>query len=107
MLQTSAEGIIVTYTEQDDLEVLFDTNGGVWTETSSSFHPVSENTYAIYDDQIVNNAYKPSDPTRSGKVFLGWTTNPDIAGQTDFSSTSAVMLRLPGLHCLVSETGWH
>lgn len=90
VLRTDPNGIIVTYSEIPDQKVIFDVNGGAWTETSADYQHASGDLYSIDADRIVNNQYHPADPTHTGKVFVGWTTNADIAAQTDFSSTSAV-----------------
>lgn len=89
-LMTDPTGIIVTYTEETVPQVVYDVNGGVWTETSTDYYHASGDLYTLDEDKIVNNSYRPSDPTRSGKIFIGWTTNTDIASNTDFSSDSAV-----------------
>lgn len=89
-LQQDKEGIIVTYSEIPDRKVIFDVNDGTWTEMSENYVDQGDGLYAIDENKIVDNNYKPADPTRNGKVFLGWTTNADIAAHTDFSSTEAV-----------------
>ncbi len=90
VLQNNPTGIIVTYTEEPDPAVVFDVNGGEWTEQDSVFH-TEDHLHYIFERDIQNrNNYKPSNPNRQNKVFLGWTIYPEIAEQTDFSSTSAV-----------------
>ena len=89
-LMTDPTGIIVTYTEEPAKHVIYDVNGGVWTETSTDYYHASGDLYTLDEDKIVNNSYRPSDPTLSSKIFIGWTTNADIAAHTDFSSDSAV-----------------
>ena len=89
-LQNGEEGVIVTYTEEPARQVVYDVNEGTWTETSSLYEHLTGDLYALPEENITDNNYKPSDPTRSGKVFLGWTTNADIAAHTDFSSETAV-----------------
>ena len=89
-LMTDSTGIIVTYIEEPAKQVIYDVNGGVWTETSTDYYHASGDLYTLDEDKIVNNSYHPSDPTRSNKIFIGWTTNADIAAHTDFSSDTAV-----------------
>ena len=89
-LQFDSEGVIVTYTEEPDNQVIFDVNTGHWTETSADYAHLEEDLYTIYEAQIEDNAYRPADPAHPGKVFIGWTTNADIAAHTDFSSGEAV-----------------
>jgi hypothetical protein len=89
-LVTDADGIIVTYTEEVARQQMFDVNGGVWTESSPDYEYLVDDLYGIFQDRIINNQYHPSDPTRAGKMFIGWTTNADIAAQTNFSSRSPV-----------------
>ncbi len=88
-LVTDATGIIVTYTEVIDAEVLYDVNGGTWTDTAPYAH-LGGDRYVLDANLIVNNAYRPTDPERTGYLFLGWTTNADVAAHTDFGSASAV-----------------
>jgi len=93
-LKADKDGIFVTYTEEQDNQVLFDVNDGNWTDPDTGedqkYYHVDGDLYAIDDYKIVENNYKPTDPTKEGKVFVGWTTNEDIAGHTDFSSETAV-----------------
>lgn len=89
-LVTDADGIIVTYTEELDDRVIFDVNGGTWKEADPKFHEISGDLYGIEVTDIEENAYRPSDPEQTGKIFIGWTTNADIAEHTDFSLTGAV-----------------
>ena len=88
-LQTDPNGIIVTYSEDEVPSVVFDVNDGDWNETNPAFEQSSSDPdiFTIKEDDINDiNRYKPADPTRAGKEFIGWTTNADIAAQTDFSS---------------------
>ena len=89
-VQFDGTGIVVTYTEVPDRQVLFDVNGGTWTETSGTYLHVDGNLYTIYERQMTDNQYQPADPVRTGRIFLGWTTNADIAAHTDFSSEEEV-----------------
>ena len=91
-LQLDADGLIVTYTEVPDAQVDFDVNGGNWTETSTDYVHSDLDTDLYYIDaaNIVNNQYKPADPTSSDYFFIGWTTNPYVAAHKDFTSTEAV-----------------
>ena len=91
VLQQDQEGIIVTYTEEDDRQIDYDVNGGVWTETSDIYEEVEKDHLYLLDiKNIVNNKYEPADPICANRAFLGWTTNPDVAAQHDFSGTGAV-----------------
>ena len=96
ILMTDETGVIVTYTETPERLVIFNVNGGLWNETSEDYTELEEGSrYGIKEDVITNNQYKPADPSwpedPSGKkIFLGWTTNADIAAVTDFSSTESM-----------------
>ena len=82
-------GIIVTYTEEPDLQVDYDVNGGVWTPTTNFVHN-GGSIYSIDSLHITNNNYRPNDPTRANLAFIGWTEYKDLATTTtDFSSTTA------------------
>ena len=95
-LQTDATGVVVTYREEPVREILYDVNGGVWTGTApySPYEERETGRLFALDEYNVGTpgsyTYEPADPTYSGKVFLGWTTNEDIAAHTDFSSTTSV-----------------
>ena len=89
-LQFDEEGIVVTYTEEPDNQVLFDVNTGHWQETSTDYIQLEDDLYTIYEAKITDNAYRPADPAHPGLVFIGWTTNADIAAQRDFSTEEAV-----------------
>ena len=93
-LVTDAEGVIVTYTEEIDAQVLYDVNGGTWNPLSADppYQHSTGDIYFIEATDIIHGTgeYEPEDPTRSGKVFIGWTDNADIKAHTDFSSTSPV-----------------
>ncbi len=90
-LDTDPDGIIVTYTEIIDAQVLYDVNAGTWTDPSAYYRHTEGDVYVIEAEDITpNGGYEPTDPTRAGKLFIGWTTNADIAAHTDFSSTAAV-----------------
>lgn len=89
-LQFDREGIVVTYTEKPDNQMIFNVNGGEWTETSEDYIHLHDDVYTIYEARIEDNAYRPADPTHSDRIFIGWTTNADIAAHTDFSSEEAV-----------------
>ena len=89
-LVTNPTGIIVTYTEEPVLQVIYNVNGGIWTESSENYVHASGDLYTIDSEKIVNNSYHPSDPDHNSKIFIGWTTNSDIASHSDFSSDTAV-----------------
>ena len=88
-LVTDATGILVTYTEVEEPQILYDVNGGEWTEDDPYMY-LSGDIYALNAADIQGGVYKPTDPTHSEMVFIGWTDNPDIARAHDFSSTEAV-----------------
>jgi len=95
ILQTSSTGIVITYTEEEEDSVIFDVNGGTWQESDTSYSQslVDTDIYTILQPDVeALGTYKPADPTPSDshKLFLGWTTNAEIAAHTDFSSTTAV-----------------
>ncbi len=93
ILQTDSTGIVVTYSEEEDPSVIFDVNGGVWEETEPLFvqSPADTDVYTIKETDVNTiNRYEPADPTHTGKAFIGWTLNADIASQTDFSSDGPV-----------------
>ena len=93
ILQTDPTGIIITYSEEEVPSIVYDVNDGHWEETDPSFEQssVDFDIYTIIDSAVNTiHRYKPADPTRTGKIFIGWTTNSDIAAQTDFGSASAV-----------------
>ena len=86
--------IIFTNTPSTVKAVLFDVNGGSWTETPR-FISVSEDLAEITEDNITeaNRSYEPLDPTQSGKIFIGWTEYENIArATTDFSQTDPVTI---------------
>ncbi len=90
-LQTDEEGIIVTYEDVLDVQLLYDVNGGTWTEPSTDYVHLSNDVYGLDANiAVANNDYEPQNPTKTGKIFLGWTDNTDIAAHTDFSSTDPV-----------------
>ena len=66
--------IPVTVSEYTGLThtVTFDSNGGT----------------AVESQQVVNSGYasEPSKPTKDGKVFIGWYTDPELTTKFNFSS---------------------
>ena len=95
-LVTDKDGIIVTYTETVEPQVLYDVNGGTWNPLSEDppyQHSVGDLYFIEAQDIITynNGNYEPAEPSRTGKVFIGWTEYDYIAAHTDFSSTTAVM----------------
>lgn len=84
-------GVLVYFDGVDT--VFFDVNGGTWTDTRTgeSYDEVIGNDDYIYvsEDGLVYQpvdftatsvvATEPSKPVRSGKTFIGWTTDADIA----------------------------
>ena len=93
ILQTDPTGIIITYSEEEVPSLVFDVNNGHWEETDPSFEQstTDPDIYTIIDSDVNTiNRYEPADPTRTGKIFIGWTNNLDIASHTDFGSDSAV-----------------
>ncbi|MBR6384145.1 MAG: InlB B-repeat-containing protein [Lachnospiraceae bacterium] len=93
-LITDPDGIVVTYTEDVDAQVLYDVNGGTWNPLPAvaPFKYYSGDIYYAEATGIRDNngLYEPDDPSRSGKIFIGWTEYSDIASHTDFSSTAEV-----------------
>jgi len=91
-LVSGADGIIVTYTEELDAQVRYDVNHGTWTDTQNDdpYSYLSDDVYKIEAQDIINNNYEPSDPTREGYIFIGWTLNQTVASHTDFSSIREV-----------------
>ncbi|MBO4862942.1 MAG: InlB B-repeat-containing protein [Eubacterium sp.] len=91
-LHTDSEGVHVYF---DGIDTIFyDVNGGNWTDTrtGNSYQQVADDASLIYVDEdglpyepvdlSGNNtatATKPSDPTRTGYTFVGWTSDPDVA----------------------------
>lgn len=93
-LRLSPYSLIITYTEELDTSVKFDVNGGRWQESSTDYVLTDAGLYSIDDEKIIenNNEYEPAHPSApdANKVFIGWTTNPDIAAHTDFTGTNSV-----------------
>lgn len=98
-LHYDAVGIIVTYTEEVTPNVYYDVNDGTWNETNTGDDADSQyvqdaddtDVYSLSADAIdLLGNYKPTDPSRNGYVFLGWTIYPAIAEHTDFSGTAQV-----------------
>ena len=91
-LQIDAEGVHVYFDGVDT--IFYDVNGGTWTDTprtGSSYAAVSESSSLVYVDEdgltyepvdLTNGntekATKPTDPTRSGYTFIGWTTSKEV-----------------------------
>ena len=92
LLKLDRNGIVVTYTEIPDAQVDFNINGGTWQEQSTDFVLDSDGLYSIEAEKIEENQgkYEPAKPTREGMMFIGWTTDKNIADQTVFSATKAV-----------------
>lgn len=87
------DGIVVTYTEEPDAQVIYDVNGGTWTDNDPDHHyqHLSGHIYNLDISHISNNKYEPTEPTPpDGLMFLGWTTCPEIAAITDFSSADSL-----------------
>ena len=82
------DGIVVTYTEEPDAQILYDVNGGTWTDACPPYQHLSGDIYDLDTENLHNNQYEPTDPTRAEKKFIGWTIYPEIAGITNFSSTN-------------------
>ena len=94
-INSVAQNGTITFTNTQSVRniVLFDTNGGTWTETSGNYVALTAGLYEIEEDSISENNYYPADPTQSRKVFIGWTEYADIATiATDFSQTDPVTL---------------
>ncbi len=91
VMRTDAQGIVVTYTEEDDPHVVFDVNGGVWRDTEPFMHMYGD-VYILESAAIQDHggSYEPADPERGELIFIGWTTNADVAAHTDFSTETAV-----------------
>ena len=88
-LVTDKNGITVTYTEETDALLLYNVNGGNWTDDTPYQH-LSGDIYALDAQDIPDNGYEPTVPTHPERIFIGWTDNQDIAAAHDFSSTEAV-----------------
>ena len=94
-LVTDKDGIIVTYTETVEPQVLYDVNGGTWNPLSEDppYQHSAGDLYFIEAQDIItynNGNYEPAEPSRTGKVFIGWTEYDYIAAHTDFSSMTVV-----------------
>lgn len=91
-LKPDKDGIFVEYTEKPDAEIIYDVNGGNWTASIPPYEHVNGDIYALEESNIPDTGvYEPSEPTHGdGKIFVGWTTNADIAEHMDFSSEEAV-----------------
>ena len=101
VLQIDQQGIFVTYTEEDDYQIDFDVNGGQWTD-GAPYVQTGEDLYCLDARDIGDNGYEPSDPNHDEYVFIGWTTNADVAAHKDFTGTRAVTW---GDTVLVPENG--
>ena len=84
-LVTDPDGVVVTYTEEPDAQVLYDVNGGTW-EDDEPYQHVSGDIYALDIKDIGENGYEPADPIHNEMIFIGWTEYPEIAAIHDFSS---------------------
>lgn len=92
----NGEGIFVTYTEEPVEEVVYNVNGGTWTQPlapdTGYVHQMGD-VYALPKEAIEadpSHSYEPTKPTREGKIFVGWTDNADIAAETDFHYDTAM-----------------
>ena len=85
-LVVDPDGIVITYTEDTDAHIVYDVNGGTWTDTDP-YQYLSGDNYTLDIHDISHNIYKPTKPTYTGKVFIGWTIYPEIAAMHDFSTT--------------------
>lgn len=77
------KGVIVTYTEIPDEKVVFDVNGGNWSDQTLPFDEQSTGRYAIKHEDITANAYEPNEPTKSGKIFVGWLAESELQKLVD------------------------
>ena len=78
VLVKDPDGLVVRFTEEKGKKVTFDTNGGVWNGGPETYTEEGGNhvTYKYLGDQVL----RPTDPTREGYAFIGWTTDPSYAG---------------------------
>ncbi|MBR7001035.1 MAG: InlB B-repeat-containing protein [Lachnospiraceae bacterium] len=101
------KGVIVTYTEIPDEKVLFDVNGGTWTETDPAYVSLGENRYGINHEDVVNNGnfYEPAVPTKMKNnstnqlIFVCWVTEDVLEklvayNSGTFSNQAAVLKRI-------------
>ena len=84
--------ITFTNTPKSVRSVKFDVNGGTWTSTQHFDEMEQEDLYEIIETNIIDNEYKPNDPTCSGKVFIGWTKYAELAAINDFSGTDPITI---------------
>ena len=82
-------GVLVFFEGEDT--VFYDVNGGAWTDTSrtgSDRNTVINNNSLLFVDEdglpyaplnLPVEAPEPTEPTRAGYKFVGWTTDYDVA----------------------------
>ncbi len=88
------KGVIVTYTEIPDEKVIFDVNGGTWTEMDPAYVSLGENRYGINHEDVVNNGnlYEPAIPTKMKNnstkqlIFVCWVTEDVLEKLVTYNS---------------------
>lgn len=77
--------------ETNKVRVTFDTNSGVWTDTTDKFSQNADNTYSE-DLNAGEKATVPSEPIKMDYTFLGWFTGDDNAYDFDYKVNEDITL---------------